>query len=168
MKNETTISIREFARRLNLNEKTIRDSISKGKIKEGVIVENGKPRILFEIAKREIDSFAVGKIKPGKKSQDETKEAGYISYSEAIRKQAILKARLTELDVLEREGTLVNKADVNSQLFEFGQEYSNSLLTIPDRIVDTLLSFNGDRNKMHKLIYDSLWSELDKYRKYVI
>ena len=72
-----------------------------------------------------------------------------------------------ELEYKEKEGSLVNKEDVYSQLFEFHQEVRNSLLAIPDRITDTVLALYEDRNKVHQLIYESIHGELIKLKRFV-
>ena len=57
---EQLISLREFARRMAVTEKTIRDAIVKSKIVEGVFYKEGKPKIRFEIAKKEFEVLGVG------------------------------------------------------------------------------------------------------------
>jgi len=58
------ISFREFARRLNFGEKTIRDSIKRGLITKGVIISGGKSKIDFLIAYNEVVVNNVGRNCP--------------------------------------------------------------------------------------------------------
>ena len=57
------ISQRELARRLNISEKAVRDSIKRGLISKGVIYPdgNGRPRIDYLIAYNEAVANNVGK-----------------------------------------------------------------------------------------------------------
>lgn len=59
MENEI-ISLREFARRLGVGEKTIRDGIKNGKIAKGVTYVDGKPKINFIPAKDEAEEISLG------------------------------------------------------------------------------------------------------------
>lgn len=191
--NDEIISMSEFARRLGIGEKTIRDGIKKGKIKDGITTVNGKSKIKYSIALKEAQSIGLGaKIigfnsvihepeatkkpvnkKPPKDPESDIEihdifDSDYenLPYNQALQKKENYIAGIKKLEFLEKKGTLVNKSDVYSQLFEFHQEIKKSLLAIPDRIVDTLLSFNGDRNKIHECINESIASELDKLKAY--
>lgn len=59
MENET-ISLREFSRRTGVSDKTIRDGIKTGKISKGVIYENDKPKIIYDIAIIEFNEIGLG------------------------------------------------------------------------------------------------------------
>lgn len=187
------ISVCEFARRLGVGEKTIRDGIKKGKIKDGAVTVKGKHKIKYSIALAEAKSIGLGakviglsspepeKSKPAsspkkpKTDKDEDKpevedkfdpDTEKLSYNQALQKKENYIAGIKKLEFLEKRGTLVNKSEVYSQLFEFHQEIKKSLLAIPDRIVDTILSFNSDRNKIHQLINESIAMELDKLKTF--
>jgi hypothetical protein len=58
--NTDLISLREFARRLNVGEKTIRDGVRLGKISKGVTLELNKPKIIFSIARAEAIKANIG------------------------------------------------------------------------------------------------------------
>ena len=62
------ISLREFARRLTIGEKTIRDGVRTGKISKGVIIENGKPKIDYKIALKEALSIGLGRKSTNKQT----------------------------------------------------------------------------------------------------
>lgn len=172
------ISLREFARRVNIGEKTIRDRIANGKITNGVIYESGKPKIDYELALQDINDvgFKVQikqepKEKKLTKEQDEKLDAlvdlmKNVSDIPASMKDALLKkehylGKIKELEFKEKDGTLVKREVVYSQLYGFHRQIRNNLLAIPDRITDELLTLNN-RDKMHRLIYDSIADELEK------
>lgn len=85
-----------------------------------------------------------------------------MTLAQAQLKEKIAKARIAELELKEREGTLVQKAVVDGELFAIAQEIRNALLTIPDRIIDQVISESKNRNKAHNTIYTAIASELEK------
>ena len=176
---EALISQREFARRLGVSEKTVRDGIKTGKISKGVIIENGKPKINFEIAFQESQTIGLGfkvlkqtesKKSPDVRSKVESKnlldDLGVLSLSDALRLKENHNAKLKELELKKMEGSLLNKDEVFTQLFDFHQELRNALLAIPDRITDTLIAYSEDRNKVHQLINEAIASELDNLKRF--
>ena len=54
------ISLSEFARRMDIGEKTIRDAIKKGKLERGITTINGKSKIIFDIARVEFEQMNIG------------------------------------------------------------------------------------------------------------
>ena len=84
-----------------------------------------------------------------------------MSYKEATRKEMVAKAKLKELELKEKEGSLVKKEVVYDQLFAFGQEMRNAFLTIPDRTVDSIIA-SANRTQTHSLIYEAIATELKK------
>lgn len=175
---EEKISLREFARRLNVGEKTIRDGIKSGKISKGVeFDEKGKPKIIFSTAVVEANEIGLGKkvlqkeISSDKQSKPtpNKSELHYIEllpYNEALRKKENYIAKIKELEFKEKEGSLLNKDEIFAQLFDFHQELRNSLLSIPDRITDTIIAYAHDRNRVHQLINESIAGELDKLKRF--
>ena len=85
-----------------------------------------------------------------------------ISNAEAIRQQNIRKNILLDIEIQKQKEILVEKARVYDQLFAFGNELRNALLSIPDRITDNVIAANGNRTKTHTLIYDAIATELEK------
>ena len=85
-----------------------------------------------------------------------------ISNADAIRLQNIKKNILLDIEIQQKKEILVEKARVYDQLFAFGNELRNALLSIPDRITDNVIAANGNRTKTHTLIYDAIASELEK------
>lgn len=90
------------------------------------------------------------------------KDSNSMSYKEAVRVERVAKAKIAELELKEKEGSLVKKSIVYDRLFTFGQEIRNSLLAIPDRITDNIIAVAGNRTKTLNLIYDAIAAELEK------
>ena len=185
------ISLREFARRLGCGEKTIRDGIAKGKIKDGVIVENGKPKIKFSIAIVEAKNIGLGakviiqsestpelvhRVIPKQKvlseateKPDNENEEDHIaglgpetSLITANRAERIFKAQLACLEVEQKSGTLVNKAEVYSQLFSFGKEIRSEFESMPGKIVSSIISCQNDESKIAELLANEIRKSLSK------
>jgi hypothetical protein len=169
---EETISLREFARRLEVGEKTIRDGIKNGKLSKGVAYDGDKPKIIYSIALQEAAECGLGSKVLTKSTNPSTPPPpltsedinGLISLKDALRAKENYIAKIKELEFKEKEGSLVKKDEVYSQLFDFHKNIRDSLLAIPDRIVDTLLSYGNDRNKAYELLYESIAGELDKLK----
>jgi phage terminase Nu1 subunit (DNA packaging protein) len=85
-----------------------------------------------------------------------------MSYKEAVRLEKVSKAKIAELELKEKEGTLVSKSFVFDQLFAFGNELRNALLSIPDREIDKIIVNHNDRTKAHTILYDAISKELEK------
>ena len=174
---EQLISLREFARRMAVTEKTIRDAILKSKIVEGVFYKNGKPKIRFEIAKKEFEVLGVGyrsflknedatfpQNEDEKKDEDEEDPdaiaglTGASTLGQAQRAEKIFKAQLAYLELEKEKGTLVDKDQVFKSLFSFGNEIKAAFQALPDRITDDLISKSNDRNEF----YNHLTSCIDE------
>lgn len=85
-----------------------------------------------------------------------------MSFNEAQRRERAAKARIAELELLEKEGELVRKTVIDAELFAAAQEIRNALLVIPDRIIDQVIAESGSRNKAHGIIYNAIADELEK------
>ena len=175
-----TISILEFSRRIAIGEKAIRDAIRLGKISKGVVTDPGKkPKIIYEVALKEVESMGIGyrskfgkeeatnepqKTTPKESEAEPDSIAGLTpesSLAEALRTEKIFKAKLACLEVEEKAGTLVKKEDVYKQLFSFAGEIKAAIQSIPERITDELISLSDDRNAFHKLLSKSLTDALE-------
>lgn len=85
-----------------------------------------------------------------------------MTMAEAQRKEKVAKAMIAELELQEKQGTLVQKSLIDSELFAVAQEIRNALLAIPDRIVDQVIANSTNRNKAHNTIYEAIAVELEK------
>jgi len=174
------ISGREFSRRMGVSEKSIRDAIKIGKISDGIKMVDGKPKIIFEIAKREFAENNIGgqtKYRAGEESDvqptnyessDEPVAGldGTATLAQATRAEKIFKAQKACLEVEELQGTLVRKEEVYRQLYQFGNVIKSSLQAIPDRITDELISLSSDRDAFYRLLSESIDEELLKLSEF--
>ncbi len=176
------ISLREFARRMNVGEKTIRDGIKTGKISKGRTEVNGKPKIIYEIAKKEFEDYRLGGQLEDRKSLSDFEDfnkvwdnteieytdsetcgiADTASYSEATRQEKIHKARKAYLEVEELSGRLVSKDLVYKELYKFGSIIKSELKAIPDRITDELISLSSDRDAFYSFFSQTIEDALLK------
>lgn len=174
-KDNERISVREYARRIGVDEKAIRKAIVAGKIKKGYDAKEKK--IIPAHADREYGYTIVKKPpktiektipeKPKKKSQQNKDDADPLvakdndTYQEALRKATIIKANTDALKLREREGQLVEKQKVFKALFAFGKEMRLKFQSIPDRVIDELLASPG-RNEAHIVLSNAISDVLDE------
>jgi len=72
-------------------------------------------------------------------------------FADAELREKIAKANLAEIKLKEATGELVPIAEVKKNLFTYGVEIKNALLSIPDRIIDNLLA-SDSRSEAHTLL----------------
>ena len=95
-----------------------------------------------------------------KKSKEEVQEK--MSFDEALRREKSAKARTAELELAEKEGSLISKVNVYNSLFEAGKQIRDALLSIPERITDDIIASVENRTKVRNLIHDAIAAELKK------
>lgn len=175
------ISLREFARRLNVDVKIIQRAIANNKINEGHIIEDGKKKIIYEIALKECEAFGIGDRKKAKVvEQVEKVRKEYThkerqplvisdgiggltktsTYADALRLEKIYKAQIACLDSEEKNRVLVNRDEVYATLFDFGNQVKSKMLNIADRITDDLIALSNDRDAFYSLLSKSIEDEL--------
>lgn len=167
----TLISLREFARRVGVSDTTIRKAVKSGKIVEGLI--DGKidhDKAFREWSKAYDPAYAsndklrskmmAGIDKADKTADEHADEVHTGSMNTAKRAQAILKAKLLDLEFKERQGALVDKKMVYMALFESGKEVKASIMAVPDRVIDAIFSASS-RNEAHTLLTQALIEALD-------
>ena len=176
------ISFREFARRIEVGEKTIRDAVNLGKISKGIVEENGKKKIDYLEALKEVEAYNLGaKSRYGKENvqlpksssgqkkyqsgdTDSLGELGNESTMAMAQKhEKIFKAKLAQLEFEQRQGILAPKEEIYTELFAYGNEIRNNILSIPDRITDTLISLANDRNAFNNFLIDNLTEALETF-----
>lgn len=84
-----------------------------------------------------------------------------VTIFEAKRKEAIYKAQLLELSVLERKKELISANKVYKALFDFTSHASSAILSIPDRIIDDLIA-SKSRSDAYNLLSTALNDALKK------
>lgn len=105
-----------------------------------------------------IKTFDKSVIEPAAKSPTGTDK---MTYEDAQLQEKIAKARIADLELQEKEGSLVSRDRVNDQLFAAGKELRDALLTIPDRITDLIMA-EDNRTIVYNTIYDAIAAELQK------
>lgn len=180
------ISVLEFSKRVGVGEKTIRDAIRLGKIVAGLDTSGKKPKIIYDIALKEVEEMGIGvkskSLRTDKSlleddSDFEEEENDYVnedvlaslktltvgiaSYKESKRREAFYESELSRLEYEEKEGNLVKKDQVYKELFDFGSEIRSKILSIPDRITDELISVADDRDAFYQLLYGNLRDALE-------
>lgn len=172
-KTEEIISIREFARRMCVDDKIIRRAISDKKIKKGLSIDG---KIIYNIALRECENNLVGKQKKNIEqpiesniehaieiieSKKKDSDHSDITYAEAKKRNELAKARKAELELMELEGDLIRKDKVYASLYEYASVIKNNLLSIPDRITDELISNSHSRSDFYNILNRSIVNELE-------
>lgn len=85
-----------------------------------------------------------------------------MSYDKAALMEKVAKAKMTELDLAEKEGRLVDKAQVHEQLFAFHQHLRDALLAIPNRVADQVIAEADNRTAVHNTIYNAIAEALTR------
>jgi hypothetical protein len=108
------------------------------------------------------------KKKPSKPEMEQTvKEAGLdedMTLTEAQRLQANYKAALLKLDLDQKSGDLVNKAEYEADHFAAVRQARDALLNIPDRISAEVASC-PDVHKVNQIIMGAMIEVLDELSK---
>jgi hypothetical protein len=178
MPDDELISLREFARRIKIDEKIIRRAILSGKIKEGVKDVNGKPKIAYSVALAEANKMGIGLRSPNKSSKpisNKTRahelpdpadnfdpENELLSYPDALRKKENYVAGIKKLEFLEKQRTLVDKSEVYSQLFEFGKEIRTEFESMPGRVSHKISDLGSDSSKIAETLAIEIQKSLNK------
>lgn len=179
------IKISDFEKLTGISAKTISAAIKRGYIPDNFADRVGKsatsPYYLnpqqaavswykslnaAHPAQRKVRESLAGYIKTFDKSVIEPAAkaptgADKITYEDAQLQEKIAKARIADLELQEKEGSLVSRDRVNDQLFSAGKELRDALLTIPDRITDLIMA-EDNRTMVYNTIYDAIASELQK------
>lgn len=149
---EQAISIREYARRRGCSDAAVRRAIADGRISPGAVIRNrnnGRPMILPSVA----DASWRQVIKGNNPRLAESVAAAPPGRSliDIKRMSAEIDLQLKALELKERKGSLVDKEQVYSTLFEMGKEIKQEFETLPDRVIDNMLSA-GNRNAAHDIL----------------
>lgn len=80
---------------------------------------------------------------------------------EAKRKEAIYKAKLLEIELKEKQGSVVKVEQIRKSLFDAGAQIRASIMTVPDRDIDNIWGAET-RNEAHQLLVVALNKSLEK------
>lgn len=157
------ISLREFARLMNVDNKLIRRAVENGGIT--AFVREGKNYLFdFEEAKTQFDDLGIGmnkELTETEKIQLTNLSADTASYAESKRRDAFFKSELSRMEMEEKAGSLVSKSEVYRELFNFGAEVKSKIISIPDRFTDELISTANNRNLFYNLLKKMIQTELN-------
>lgn len=179
---ERWMKIPDFERLTGLNGRTVRAAIKTGRIPADCVKRDDNPVAPYYIDPQPAAIHWYNNINGNRPLSKTVKDslAAYIqafglvedlnmatqedqmTLNEAQRRERAAKARIAELELLEKEGSLVAKATINAELFAAAQEIRNALLVIPDRIIDQVIAEAANRNKAHGIIYNAIADELEK------
>lgn len=87
------------------------------------------------------------------------------SLSEGLRVQSIYKAKLLKLKYLEEEGKLVDKKDIERDLFNLGKEIRQTFEILPQQVLDDILSAANNRSEAMMILKDAINNALLKVAK---
>ncbi|MDR2448704.1 MAG: hypothetical protein LBD52_01945 [Prevotellaceae bacterium] len=182
------IKLSEFERLTGMTSRTVALAISKGKIPEKCTKRVGcgatspiyidpqaaavcwyqnlnsnhhLSRTLRSNLSKYIRRFAPDIVGEGeKKNKQETQEKP--SFEEALRREKTAKAKTAELELAERERSLISKTSVYNTLFDIGKQIRDALLSIPERVTDDIIASVENRTKVRNIIYDAIAMELEQ------
>jgi len=179
MAKEKVISIREYARRRECSDVAVHKAYKEGHLPDSVFAWNEKKTRKKGIYPKKADeawakTIDVSKAKnekltenilnaaSGKGEEIEVPKDGKgPSRADAQRIESIFKAKLTELKYKREVGDLVERKKVYDGLYAAGQEIRDSMLSIPDRIIDEVLAAKN-RNEAHEVLRKAIHSELER------
>jgi hypothetical protein len=186
------ITISDFEKITNIPNQTISRAISEGKIPIEFVTKTGPRRPVFlsphesaiawlknlhgttqlthalrtklEAYINTFDTALPLRTESGltKNEGSETPSAKNDSYAESQRREKLWKARLAEIEFKEKEGSLVDKSEVYSQLFTFGKEIRIELESIPTRTAPKILICQGDITKITEVLAIEIQNSLKK------
>lgn len=171
------VGIRAFARWIGVSDTAVRKAMAAEKIHGNAILDGGtnRPKIIPAIAVEQwgkvydpqfghsknladkfIDNAPTSK---GSTGEDES-PASTTTLAKAKQAKAVYDAKLAELEYKEKAKILVKKDDVYRALFGYGQELRAKMQSIPDRVIDEILSAKS-RNAAHQILYNAISNELE-------
>lgn len=188
MNKELPISIRAYAKQLNVDEKAVRKAIDEGKIKRGfnkklkkiipskanaewgnlhevIKPQRGvsKAKVIEKLEKQQAQKSVDNSEKklPKQKEKEDSSDnfetsfsysdliksiaiTPNLPYSEAIRRKEILAIASEKMELEQRQGILVRRADVDKSLYKLGDLIKKSFLNIAARVVPEMRAAAND------------------------
>lgn len=96
-----------------------------------------------------------GKGKGGGNGEDKSNGSAIANYSNARAAREVYLAQIAELDLRERQGLLVDAAEVTVAAFNAGRKVRDQLAAIPER-VSTVLASMDDPHEVQRLLEDEI------------
>lgn len=169
------LSLRKYAAIIGVSHTAVAKAIKCGYIVKGWNTETKK--IIVEIANeewgneaKERNSPAIGKT--GINSENTNTDVANVGMyftpvsedtpiTEARRRKEIYSAELARIAALAEQGVYIEKEKVYSQLFEYGKLLRVSLQSIPDRIIDNIITAKS-RPDAHRMLLDAINETLEQ------
>lgn len=157
------ISIKQFARDLGISDVAVHKAIKSGKIEHGLVRdEKNRPWIIPDIAMAEwgnkfdpnyVRSHQLADKLLGSKSEEQEHPETPGKRSTAELKRLLSEVRLQKeaIELRRMKGELVEKAQVYSNLFAYGQEVRQHFEMLPDRTIDAILAARS-RAEAHEVL----------------
>jgi hypothetical protein len=165
--NEWT-TIAGFAKILGVNPKTVYYAISSGRIEGAVkVLPNGYKHIHIRNAKalwkKNTKANNMSILNKDNALDDDLPEdlpeSDEVSLHEAKRRRELAMAQIAEIELAEKEGKLVSIEEIRKAGFEAARITRDSLINIPNRIADELVSLT-DRDAVHSLLTNQIYEAL--------
>ena len=167
MAKQKPMTTAEFAKELNLTQRTIQDAIKVGRIPAEKV--DGKWVVTDpEAAKSEYmkhTSIVAARKKAKQRAADEpvvkTDSGELIGIGEAERREKVAKAKLAEIKVDEAKGKLVDAKKVQAEAFNLARKVRDAILNVPGRISHEL-AVTTDPHSVEVLLKKELIQSLEE------
>ena len=151
-------SIRKAAAALGVDESTLRDAMTRGRVvksvyADGTINVRALHREWVENAQR-----APGPIPPGTKGP----QGVGATLQAAKASQAVYEAKLAELEYRKKVGELIPAKDVESAVYEVARRVRDRLQTLPSRLAPVVAGLAGSQDECYRVIEDEVNLALDE------
>lgn len=180
---EQPVSFSAYAKMRGCSDVAIHKAVKAGKIVKGVVTEEttvkGKPhtvrKILPSVANAEwlsaynpnyiknhnLDKAFFGSNQSSSEGSILENEDVSLSPTEARNKKQVYDMLITKLEFEQKSGKLVEKDLVYKQLYAFGQQVRQSILSVPTRVVEDMLACTN-RVEAHTVLERALSEALEK------
>lgn len=162
------ISQREYAKLLDVSNEAVSKAVREGRIRTGwdaknkkIIVSKANVEWGYQHIKADVAEILEDKPKSsGNKFQLNAETPAY----EADRIRKIFEAQVKGIELKRLNGELVNKDEVNKQLFALGQQLKSNIMGLPDKVIDNILA-TKTRGEAHLLLTNELHEALESVVK---
>lgn len=148
------IKVAAFAERMGVSPQAVRKAISEGRLKDAVQREGRSWLVDDELAFAEWDRNTAPQFQRGRMAERQQAQAAVTpppagvqskmpSQAQAAAVRTMYQARLLELDLKERQGLLVPKADVERVWFEEGRRVRDAVRRTPQQMIGDIARAAG-------------------------
>lgn len=155
------ISIREFARRVEVDESTVRKYINNYWFTNGVVKdEKGRNKLAWPLSKEEWDEFGGGLNSPNANDPEDVEARRAIA--EYKKRGAYFRALSDELEYKEKADQLVSIDEVNAALSRLQVKLREEIYSSTEGVVDKLRAA-PTRAEAHQILTTALTGALSKF-----